>query len=70
MSRRRITTYVIKPPIRPHEPSCSGVKLLVTIRIKIKPVTTVESPITNPINPEYVTRTSDNVFSPSFPDGR
>ena len=54
-----IITYEIKPPIKLQVPNSSGVRFLVIIKIKIIPVITVINPIARPINPEYVTRTSD-----------
>ena len=52
----------MRPPIKLQVPNSSGVKLLVTIKVKINPVTIVENPITKEIKPEYVTLILDNYF--------
>ena len=51
-----IRKYEIILPIIDHIPNSSGDSLLVTMRVKTIPVTTLIRPTTNAIRPEYVTR--------------
>lgn len=44
-------TYETKPPMRDHVPSSTAVNCLVTINVKIIPVTTLTSPVTNEMRP-------------------
>ena len=48
-------TYAIKLPMSDHVPSSIAVNCLVTIKVKIIPVTTLTSPVTKEIRPAYVT---------------
>ena len=44
--------YEIKEPIRDHVPNSSGESLLVTISVKIRPVSILPSPTVKANNPE------------------
>lgn len=53
-----ISTYDIKLPIKVHNPSSSGLNLLVTIITNMVPVKIPIIPTKKAISPEYVTRIS------------
>ena len=57
------TAYVKKPDINPHIAYSLGVKVLVTIRLKIILANTITSATTNAIIPVYVTLIPDKFYN-------